>query len=211
MLSIRTATGKEPRKLVYGYIDGKKTSCMSEHELRSLLSQASFKQNDLELQLKQQRTFQQNAVFRGEKNLQNADLSGMDLQGIDLSGADLSGALLESVDLRNAKLVNTKLYGASLKNSYCKNTNFKGADFTDANLSGTFLQSADMTGSEGLQFEMLRNTATLYKTKFDPQLFEIIEENLSSKLQRPNGTWAPVMFDSKSSKDTVPPSPIIEK
>lgn len=201
MLAIKTTTGKDPLKLVYSYIDGKKTPCMSEQELRSLLSETSFKQTDLELQQKQQRTFQQNAVFRGEKNLRNADLRGMDLQGLDLSGADLSGALLESVDLRNAKLINAKLTGASLKNSYCKNTNFNGADFTNAKLNGTFFQHADLTNTEGLQVENLSLTATLYKSKFDASLMEVLDENLSSKLVAPNGTWAPVLFTTTPSKD----------
>ena len=38
-------TGETPPKLVYGYIDGQKTECMREHELRAEFSRHSFQQS----------------------------------------------------------------------------------------------------------------------------------------------------------------------
>lgn len=182
-------------KLVYGYINGKKTPCMSEHELRSLFSKEKFKDHDKEIQEKQKAMIQRNAALRGEKNLENADLRGMDLQGLDLSSANLSGALLESADLRNAKLINANLKGASLKNAYCKNTNFKGSNFDHTNINRTFFLNADLRQTNGFNMENLSCVATLYKSKFDTIFYRFVKDYLSNKLTPPRGTWMPAGTD----------------
>ena len=94
--NMKNRSGKESQKLVYGYINGKKTPCMSEYELRSTYSKEVYdlnKQSGSDSRRNRQK--QRNAVYRGEKNLSGADLRGFDLQGFDLSGTNLRNARLD--------------------------------------------------------------------------------------------------------------------
>jgi hypothetical protein len=189
IISIKNSTGKEPVKLVYGYINGQKTACMSEYELRALFSHDKFREDSSRIEAQQQKAFSRSTIFGGEKNLSGADLRGMDLQGIDLSGANLQNAQLESVDLRNANLSGSNLTGANFKSAYCKNVNFSKADLTGADLQGTFFQYADMKNAKGLSIEVLLKTATLYRTVLDEEILKELEENYGSKLEKPRGEW----------------------
>lgn len=194
MLSLKNSTGKEPKKLVYGYVNGQKTPCMNEYELRVIYSREKFVKDSAGIEAEQQKTFSRNAIFRGEKNLSGADLRGMDLQGIDLSGANLQSAQLESVDFRNANLSGANLTGANLRSAYCKNVNFSKADLTGADLQGAFFQNADMKSAEGLSIDLLCKAATLYRTVLDEAMLEELESNYGSKLQKPRGEWVPKDF-----------------
>ncbi|MBN1603877.1 MAG: pentapeptide repeat-containing protein [Chitinispirillaceae bacterium] len=203
MMVLKRSTGKDPGKLVYGYVNGQKTPCMSEHELRVTLSRAQFVKDSSGIAAQQQKTFSRNAIFRGEKNLSGADLRGMDLQGIDLSGANLQNAQLESVDLRNANLSGTNLTGANLRSAYCKNVNFSNADFTGADLQGAFFQNANMKSTDGLSIEVLCKTATLYQTLLDEEMLMVLEENYRAKLEKPRGGW--VQKDFNAAPDSSEP------
>jgi uncharacterized protein YjbI with pentapeptide repeats len=187
---------QDPQKLVYGYINGKKTPCMTEYELRVHYSQEEFRNKLQSVEQMQKRTLQQNAVYRGDKNLSNADLRGMDLQGMDLSGADLRNAQLESTDLRNANLENANLYGSNLKEAYCKNVNFTGANLSNAQIKGTFFQNANLNETEGLTIENLSTVATLHHAKLNDTLYKLIEKKYPLKLNLPKETWIPKIFDS---------------
>jgi hypothetical protein len=189
MVSIKSSSGKDPVKLVYGYVNGQKTPCMSEYELRFMYSHNKFVEDSSGIEAEQQKIFSRNAIFRGEKNLSGADLRGMDLQGIDLSDANLQNAQLESVDLRNANLSGSNLTGATLRSAYCKNVNFSKADLTGTDLQGAFFLCADMKSAKGLSIELLSKTATLYRTVFDEEILRGLEENYGSKLQKPRGEW----------------------
>jgi hypothetical protein len=196
MMSIKSSTGKDPVKLVYGYVNGQKTACMSEYELRALFSHDKFREDSSRIEAQQQKAFSRSTIFGGEKNLSGADLRGMDLQGIDLSGANLQNAQFESVDLRNANLSGSNLTGANFRSAYCKNVNFTKADFAGADLQGAFFQNADMKSAKGLSIEVLLKTATLYGTVLDEEILKELEENYRSKLEKPRGEWVP--------KDLIP-------
>ena len=183
-------SGTKPEKRVYGYINGKKTPCMSEYEFRVAYSRS--KMNSVKKTVKKES--RQDAVYRGEKNLANADLRGFDLKDIDLSGADLSNALLESADLRGANLKNAVLTGANLENAYCKNADFQGADLTAANLRGAFFHHANLENTRGLTLEALSTVATLYKTVMEKVLMETIQSNYAGKLKNPKNNWNRVEF-----------------
>lgn len=189
MMLLKHQTGSEPQKLVYGYINGKKTPCMSEYELRVALSRENFNQEIKKNPSKKKNLVKQNAVYRGEKNLAGADLRGFDLQGIDLSGANLENANLESTDLRSANLKNANLKGANLENAYCKNAVFFRANLTNVKLQGTFLPQANMLEAEGLSVDALCTAATLYKTLLEGSVIEVLESNCPAKLKKPTGGW----------------------
>lgn len=200
MLALKNQHSNDQTKLVYGYINGQKTSCMSEYELRSLFSKQLFKDQTSSIATLQKKTFQQNAIYRGEKQLANADLRGLDLQGIDLSGADLTNAQLESADLRNANFKNAKLCGANLKDTYCKNTDFSGADFSNSQLQGTFFLNTTLLNTSGLTVDLLSRVASLFKAKIDDHLTEILEKSYPSKFNPPQGEWIPKQFDSTDNR-----------
>lgn len=189
MMQVRKQTGCEPQKLVYGYIDGKKTACMSEYEFRVACSKVLFDRENGSLNKTQKKQLQRNAVYRGEKNLANADLRGLDLKGLDLSGANLTNAQLESADLRGANLKNATMTGANLENAYCKNADFRGADLTSANLRGAFFHHANLFEVQGITMENLSAVSSLYQARLEEPLMEIIESKFSNKLKNPKGSW----------------------
>lgn len=196
-------TGTE--KLVYGYINGKKTACMSEFELRVAYSKAHTDT----VKKSPEKKLQHDAVYRGEKKLANADLRGFDLKDIDLSGADLTNAHLESADLRGANLKNAVLTGANLENAYCKNADLQDADLTSANLCGAFFHHANLNNARGLTLETLATVATLFEADMEHVLKETIRSKYAGKLKNPKGNWNRVEFPREtetSASDLADPS-----
>jgi hypothetical protein len=196
MMHLKSSTGKDPQKLVYGYIDGKKTPCMTEYEFRVKYSQDSFnrtKTNDTSSSVKKAK---RETIYRGDKKLANADLRGLDLQGIDLSGADLKNAQLESADLRRANLRNANLSGANLENAYCKNADLNGANIIDAQISGAYFHNANLRNVKGLTVENLRTVATLYNVQLEKPILEIIENKYPSKMRNPKNSWKQKIYSS---------------
>lgn len=202
MMSVKNKTGKIPPKLVYGYINGKKTACMTEYEFRVKYSEREFKKNRRSPEKRNDGTFQSEAVYKGHKKLANADLRGFDLQGLDLQGADLRNAQLESADLRGANLRNAKLNGAVLTDAYCRNADFQGADLTGAKINGSFFHNANFRDAEGLTIEQLGTAASLYKVRLEEPLRETLESQCPSTLRKPKGGWAQKVFDREV--DEVP-------
>ncbi|HEX3020728.1 MAG TPA: pentapeptide repeat-containing protein [Chitinispirillaceae bacterium] len=210
MMSISKFDGKSPPKLVYGYINGKKTECMSEHELRARFSEVEFNQQKT-AQPDSQKLLEtsgkkrnarilklKDAVYKGKKDLAGVDLRGCDLKGVDLSGADLHNANLESADLRNANLCNANLRGTSLEFAYLKDANLKNADITNARLKGTYLQYANLSGVEGLTLEHIRVVTSVYNTIFDSEMMEMVKEYCPNKLKDPGWQWRPTVFETDS-------------
>jgi len=206
--------GKSPAKLVYGYINGKKTECMSEYELRARYSEAQFKkqksaevdsQQLLERSGKRRKNVKslkiRDAVYLGKKDLAGVDLRGCDLKGVDLSNANLTNANLESADLRGANLTNANLRGASLEHAFLKSANLKSANLTDARLKGAYLQHADLSGVEGLTVEHIRVVTSVYQATFDSEMMDMIKENCPGKMKDPGWQWQATVFDSDS---TIP-------
>lgn len=202
--------GKPPSKLVYGYINGKKTDCMSEYELRARFSESEFKAHraseidsekiletsgqkrvPLPLSLK-------DAVFKGKKDLAGVDLRGYDLKGVDLSGADLHNANLESADLRNSNLSNANLSGASLEFAFLKNANLKHADLSNASLKSAYFQNANFSNVKGLTLDHIRSTTTVFNATFDSDMMALIKEYCSNKLKDPGWQWQSTIYASDS-------------
>lgn len=192
--------GKSPQKLVYGYINGKKTECMSEYEFRARLSKETFEQKRsaepdsqrlLEtkgLRRKLPKTAR-NAIDKGNKNLAGADFRGCDLSGLDLSGANLEGANLESADLRGANLNKANLRNANLRFAYLKNADLQQADLTDSDLKGTYFQGADLTNTTGLNLENIRHVTSIYQSDLDAELLEAVKEYCPNRLKDPGFQW----------------------
>jgi hypothetical protein len=206
--------GKSPPKLVYGYIDGKKTGCMCEYELRAKFSEAELKerkstevdsQHLLESSGKRRSVKDltlEDGVFRGKKDLAGADLRGHDLNGVDLSGADLTNANLESADLRNANLSNANLSGTSLEYAFLKNANLKNADLSNARLRGAYFQNANLSGVEGLTMEHIQAVATVYNAVFDSDMIELIKEYCPGKMKDTGWGWKATANESGTVADS---------
>lgn len=193
-MNLKNQAGKGFQKLVYSYINGKKTPCMSEHELRLTLSNKAFARDHDSLKAFHKKLLLRNAVYRGEKNLAYADLRGLDLQGLDLSGANLQNALLESADMRGANLRNADLTKADLQNAYCKNADFSHANLTDALLKDAYFHHANLQETNGLTIDNLRTVSTLYDALLAAPVLKIIKSKYPSKLKNPKGGWCQKVF-----------------
>lgn len=79
-------TGKPPQKLVYGYIDGKKTECMSEYELRAELSRISFQQSSASVpdsqQLLEMNGLKENCLLEAETFISQSAMEGRISRGL---------------------------------------------------------------------------------------------------------------------------------
>ena len=204
-------TGETPPKLVYGYVAGKKTECMSEHELRALYSQTSYNskkasepdsQQILEKRGLRRKTLSKttlDAIQMGQKNLAKADLRGRDLKGIDFSGANLRGANLESADLRGANLNKADLREANLEYAYLKSAELRGSDLTNAKLKGTYFQMANLTDVFGLTLDNLRQVTSLYKAVLDTEMADAVKEYCPNRLKDPGFQWQASYFPEQTS------------
>ncbi|MDO5577300.1 MAG: pentapeptide repeat-containing protein [Fibrobacter sp.] len=179
-------------KLVYGYIDGKKTECMSEYEFRAKFFRDEFTKDNpsyedsVSITKRQKRHGGKGSV---KKDLKSADLRGADFKGADLSGADLREANLGSADFRNANLTNANLAGANLEYAYFKGANLTNADLTGAVFKGTYLHLANLTGAKGFDMEQLRRTETVYNAILDPELEEIAKKESPNRFIDPGSYW----------------------
>ncbi len=91
-------------------------------------------------------------------DLAGADLAGKNFDSADLERADLRGANLEGADLNGANLKGTNFNSANLKGADLRESDLYLADFTNANLTGTRLEgalidSADFSGTVGLNLD----------------------------------------------------------
>ncbi len=191
-------SGEKAVKLVYGYIGGKKTPCMPEHELLTLygVEQAG---EDSAAQLDSLRILQAESgtpwdrlyarIESGEKDLRDLDLREADLSNLDLSKADLRNTNLSSTDLREANLEGANLRGADLRGAYFKGASLKGADLRNARLEGAYLHETDLTNTLGLSTRALAEVKTLYKSEMDSTLKANLEETRPGKFIDPGWQW----------------------
>ncbi|MFW5774702.1 MAG: pentapeptide repeat-containing protein [Chitinivibrionales bacterium] len=193
------------RRMVYGYVDGEKTECMTKQELLSLFSQREFekKQDSILTEKEKKNDYYVDAIARGQKDLKKATLPMADLMGAKLINIDFSYANLSSADLRNADLSGAILRGADLSVAYCKDADFSGADLSGANLEGTYLNGANLTDVSGLSYELLKKARTIHAARLDSTLIKQIKEDAPHLLEKPKqgwiqNTWAPA--DSQKSK-----------
>lgn len=214
MIHLQKNTGSTPVKLVYGYINGKKTECMTEYEFREKYSKKVFEQTQasqpdsqklLEQRYRKHKTTDMSpieAASKGIKDLAELDFHSSDLAGLNLAGADLHNANLNWADLRNCDLRNANLQGAKLEAAYLKNADLRGANLTNADIRGAFFHLANMTGVIGLEMGNLSMVQTLYKTVLDSELLIELQEKMPSKFRDPGWNWR--TSDSSSTISNAP-------
>ena len=89
-----------------------------------------------------QRQSVQERYQQGDRNFQNADLSGVDLSGLDLRESDFRGA-----DLYGTQFMDSLLCRADFKEgANLEHANFTGADLSEADLRGATLDGAQLEG-----------------------------------------------------------------
>jgi hypothetical protein len=189
---------KSKDKLVYGYINDKKTECMSEYEFLALYSKAQFEKDSIARKKKEKEAIQaakQKATRGTEDEIVlkirkgKKDLDGADLMEADLSGVDLRGASLKSADLRRANLSKANLSGADLQAAFLRRADVRKADLTNANLRGAYFSEADLRGAKGLTLEKLKECKSFYKAKLDDEVRAVVKAELPEKLKEPEKCW----------------------
>ncbi len=192
---VHQANNRESSKLVYGYIDGEKTRCMSESELLALFGDYEYRRRAPEREAEMKKMAEsmkkgsEPAGYKGAKALRNAQLHGKDLSNLDLAGADLRNADLSSADLRGADLSGADLSGADLSSAYCKGARLAGADLSGAALTGAYFNGADLTDVRGLTIDSLRKAYNLYAVRMDSVTKAEIQKYHPEKFKDPGWRW----------------------
>jgi uncharacterized protein YjbI with pentapeptide repeats len=196
LCSDSASAGKSGPKLVYGYINGGKTECMTEYEFLALYNQARF-DGDSAAQTEKRALVERQAAARGARGDSLADqirkgrkdLDAADMMDISLEKADLRGASMVSADLRRAKMAGCDLRNANLKTAFLRRADLRGANLGGADLSGAYFNEADLRGAKGLTADALSKAATLYKAKLDNPLLAEIRDAAPEKLKEPSKCW----------------------
>jgi len=178
--------GNENRvKMVYGYINGRRTECMSEAEFLSRYCMPAVIPRPPSIAGALGAPISSPMVRNYVKsNFREADLFGMDFRHADCREADFSKA-----DMRNAKLQNADCTGANFEGAYLKCADLSGADLSGANLKNAYLVSADMRNAKGLTIESIRLAATLHGTRLDEDLRELVNEYCPAKWRDISRNW----------------------
>jgi uncharacterized protein YjbI with pentapeptide repeats len=118
---------------------------------------------------------------KGNRNLQDIDLSEVNLSFANLSFANLSFANLSDADLgdanlRGANLVEVNLSQTNLSSAYLSQANLRGANLSDADFSRAYLVEANLS-SAYLSQANLRG-ANLFRADLNEAY--LVETNLSS-------------------------------
>lgn len=113
-------------------------------------------------------------------NFERAYLWGSNLQYANLIGANLEEVHIGGADLKYAKLVRANFKSADLNGADLKEATCKEADFTNADL-----QNADFTGAFFLTFDQLSKARSLYNTKLDEDLANILKEKHPDLFENP--------------------------
>jgi hypothetical protein len=198
-----------PAKLVYGYIDGKKTECMTETELLALFGEHEYREQSpvREAEMKEMAKSMQvdgrQSGVNGTKKLQNAKLHARDLSNIDLSNADLRNADLSGADLRGADLSGADLSGANLRAAYCKGVDFSGANLTGAVLDDSYLTRATLFDAKGIDMESIRNVRNLHAVRMDSVMIVEIQKYHPSKFKDPGWRWDTNVWVEDKVKEAV--------
>ena len=191
-------TGEKAMKFVYGYVDGKKTPCMPEHELLALYG-VEQSRRDSTAYMDSLKTVQDNnatpwdrlyaRIRSGEKDLRDLDLQEADLSNFDFSEADLRNTNLSSADLRKTNLEGANLRGADLRGAYLKGASLKGADLRNARLEGAYLHETNLTNTLGISMRVLTEVKNLYRAEMDSTLKAKLKETRPGKFEDPGWQW----------------------
>jgi uncharacterized protein YjbI with pentapeptide repeats len=189
---------KDAPKMVYGYINGQKTQCMSEYDFLALWGKSLLETDSVALQIREKEANARKSDLKSASLSDSVaeqirkgrkDLDGLDLMGIDLSSADLQKASFVSADLRRAKLTGADLREANFEAAFLKRVDLRGARFNSTNLKSAYLAEADLRKAKGLSIESLKTVYTLYKAKMDDRLALEVKDALPEKLKEPSKCW----------------------
>lgn len=179
-------TGNESHvKMVYGYINGQRTECMSEADFLSRFCMPAVLPKPPSA-VEASAPPASNPVIRSYAgaNFREADLFGMDFRNANCRQADFFRA-----DMRNINLQDADCKQANFEGAYLKNADLNGADLSDANLKNAYFVSADLRNVSGLTIEIVRFVATLHDCKLDADLCELVNEYCPSKWRDVSSCW----------------------
>ena len=108
-----------------------------------------------------------------QTNFENANLNQANVIKTYASGANFKDAFLIKADFTGAFLIKT-----NFTNAYLMEANLSNCALTEANFSDANLYKADFRGAEGLSVEQLARAKSLYLARFDPELYEILKEEI---------------------------------
>jgi hypothetical protein len=187
--------GEENTKLVYTYLDGERTACMPEMELRTVLGERAFDEDSSFQRAQSDEVMGFDilaAIQKGDRDFEGADLRRRDLMDVDLVGANLRGARLAMADLRGADLSGADLRGADLRGAFLMRTNLAGARLDGAELTRAFMMKADLTGARGITMDMVRTVKSLHEATMDEVLLDEIKSRCPKALEEPKDAWKPM-------------------
>jgi hypothetical protein len=178
----KTESGKAYHKMVYGYVNGQRTECMTEEEFRARFVLPHELPDPPKMS-------EQKVSPAARTSLAGADFKNCDLMGMNFQNADLHGARFDNSDLRTCNLHNSDLRNANLEGAYLKDADLSEADLSGANLKGAYLTGANLIGVRGLTIEILRMVQTLFCAKLDPPLLDQVKQYCPGKLVDRSWQW----------------------
>ena len=121
-------------------------------------------------------------------HLWEAQLAGSDLFQVQLSDADLYNANLEGVFFKESTLVKTNFNSADasfadFSQADLSEASFQGARVTQASFEGATLRGTDFRGVIGLHIGQLALAKTLKEAKFDSDLRQEVQAQLSHLIE----------------------------
>lgn len=177
------------KKLVYGYIYGVKTECMTEKDFLELYAK---KMAEIEKSLRLDTISNADAIIliqNGEKDLRSAKFQSFDFMDVSFKGANCTKANFYGADLRNASFRNANCTRTNFSNAFIKNVDFRNADVTAADFTGTYISGADFVDAKGVTPEMFNSSITLYKTKFNKKLAAKLKKQYPDLFEKPKKCW----------------------
>jgi hypothetical protein len=173
--------------MVYGYVNGKRTECMSESEFRSRFQCSERVPNPPAITSPY--TFKANTSVSSTKNYAGSNFSGADLFNMDFQFANCRNSNFSGADMRSARLTGADCHGANFEGALVKNANLRNADISEANLRNAYFVSCDLRGVKGLTIDGVRLAATVCNCKLDPELAKQINMYCPFKYRDISHNW----------------------
>lgn len=174
-------------KMVFGYIDGHSTECMTETEFNiRFRSQAVVPAPPT---LSNTKPYSPAVAVPMGKCYAGTNFRESDLYNMDFRNADCRKADFTKSDMRGTLLGMADCSGANFSGALLKNADFGGADLSGANFNGAYLVSCNFRGAKGLTLEVIRTAASIYSCKLDPELYELVNQYCFSKCRDLSNNW----------------------
>ncbi|MBD3393106.1 MAG: hypothetical protein GF418_13375 [Chitinivibrionales bacterium] len=171
-------------KMVYTYVDGSRTECMTEDQFMKRFRSAAPVPPPPTPQDAYRRP-----VDPARKQLAQSDFTDGDMYGMDLKFANLKESKFVRADMRSVDLRFADCRNASFEDAYLKNADLSNADLTGASLKGAYIVGANLTNVRGLDLDAIRLVNCLYNCKLDDYLFDLVMEYCPSKLRDLSWNW----------------------